>query len=81
MLAYAVDTVGGEKFTLHVLDLASGKEVLSPLIEVLDREKDLFGIPYRDDYHSDAQVVAWRSPYAAETFCCWMFRFSPLLDA
>lgn len=33
-LAYAVDTVGGEKFTLHVLDLATGQELLTPTIEV-----------------------------------------------
>jgi hypothetical protein len=33
-LAYAVDTVGGEKFTLHVLDLATGEELLTPTIEV-----------------------------------------------
>lgn len=33
-LAYAVDTVGGEKFTLHVVDLATGKELLTPPIAV-----------------------------------------------
>jgi oligopeptidase B len=35
LLAYAVDTVGGEKYTLHVRDLATGKELLSRPIEVL----------------------------------------------
>ena len=29
-----MDTVGGEKFTLHVLDLATGQELLTPAIEV-----------------------------------------------
>jgi oligopeptidase B len=35
LLAYAVDTVGGEKYTLHVRNLATGKELLSRPIEVL----------------------------------------------
>jgi Prolyl oligopeptidase, N-terminal beta-propeller domain len=39
-LAYAVDTVGGEKFTLHVVDLATGKQVLTPPIDV--RSHDCF---------------------------------------
>lgn len=33
-LAYAVDTVGGEKFTLHVLDLATRRELLTRPIQV-----------------------------------------------
>lgn len=34
LLAYAVDTVGGEKFTLHVVDLATRQELLTKSIEV-----------------------------------------------
>ena len=29
LLAYGVDTVGGEKFTLHVKELASGRQLLA----------------------------------------------------
>jgi len=32
-LAYTVDTGGGEKYTLHVLDLATRKELLTPPVE------------------------------------------------
>jgi hypothetical protein len=31
LLAWTEDTVGGEKYTLHVKDLATGKEVMPPL--------------------------------------------------
>lgn len=31
LLAWTEDTVGGEKFTLHVKDLASGKEMMPPI--------------------------------------------------
>jgi len=34
MLAWGEDTVGGEKFTLHVKDIATGKQLLQKPIEV-----------------------------------------------
>lgn len=34
LLAYAVDTVGGEKFTLHVRDLKTGRELLTEPVQV-----------------------------------------------
>ncbi|KAL6778529.1 hypothetical protein ACKKBF_B15125 [Auxenochlorella protothecoides x Auxenochlorella symbiontica] len=33
LLAYAVDTVGGEKFTLHVKDLKTGRELLTEPVQ------------------------------------------------
>ena len=34
LLAYAEDTTGGEKYTLHVRELATGKELLKTPIKV-----------------------------------------------
>ena len=34
LLAWAEDTVGGEKYTLHVKDIATGKRLLSRPIKV-----------------------------------------------
>lgn len=34
LLAYAEDTTGGEKYTLHVRELATGKQLLKRPIEV-----------------------------------------------
>ena len=31
LLAWTEDTVGGEKYTLHVKDLATGKELMAPI--------------------------------------------------
>lgn len=56
-LAYAVDTVGGEKFTLHVVDLATGKELLSPPIQA------------RTDLVMPQFTMLWRGPPACRSSC------------
>lgn len=49
MLQYTVDSVGGERYTLHVRDIATGKAVLTKPIEGTAGDVEWWGGTQKDD--------------------------------
>ncbi|GAQ79408.1 Prolyl oligopeptidase family protein [Klebsormidium nitens] len=64
LLAYAEDTVGGEKYTLHIKDLASGQELLTKPISDLSGSvvwaNDNETLFYTTKDHLDRPFKLWR---------------------